>query len=80
MAKVKIYTTRGINGQEIEIPMGTTTWGQLKGVLDKNNVAYSDMKALISGTNQVLTNDDDIIPAVDFSLFFVQEKTKSGLN
>jgi hypothetical protein len=80
MAKVKIYTTRGINGQEIEIPMGTTTWGQLKIVLDQNNVEYDDMKALISGTNQILINDNDIIPALDFSLFFVQEKTKSGNN
>ena len=78
MTKVTIQSSIGSNGMIIELPLGTGTWGQLKTILTQKGVQHEEMKALIGGQRQALESDDDLIPAIDFTLFLVPMKTKSG--
>ena len=77
--KVKIISTIGINKKVIDINADVTNWKKLKEVLDINSIPYKDMDVIIGETKTSLQLDEALIPSIDFILFIVPQKVKSGV-
>ena len=77
---VKIFTTRGRNGDVISIPAGINNWNDLNTFLLSQDIDTTDMKpiAQVPGGSQDVLNSTSPIPLTDFSLFLTPIKTKSG--
>lgn len=77
--KIKVYSTRGQSG--IEIETNVTTLGELSGVLNAHDyeLDLSRMKAVVGQTKATLESNDSVLPEGDFTLFLMPTKTKSGV-
>ena len=75
MRKIKIYSTVGVSGT---IETDVRTLGELKPILRQREINYNDMKMLVGETRNELSVDEAVLPEVDFKLYLMPEKTKSG--
>lgn len=76
MSKVLIYSTSGRSGFEFETT--ATTWEELQRDLSTNQVSYDGMKAVLGESRLTLESPKAQIPQLDFTLFLMPIKTKSG--
>ena len=75
MRKIKIYSTVGASGT---IETDVRTLGELKPILRQREINYDGMKMLVGETRNELSVDEAVLPEVDFKLYLMPEKTKSG--
>lgn len=75
MRKIKIYSTVGASGT---IETDVRTLGELKPILRQREINYYGMKMLVGETRNELSVDEAVLPEVDFKLYLMPEKTKSG--
>lgn len=75
MRKIKIYSTVGVSGT---IETDVRTLGELKPILRQREINYDGMKMLVGETRNELSVDEAVLPEVDFKLYLMPEKTKSG--
>ena len=75
MRKIKIYSTVGVSGT---IETDVRTLGELKPILRQREINYNDMKMLVGETRNELSVNEAVLPEVDFKLYLMPEKTKSG--
>ena len=75
MRKIKIYSTVGVSGT---IETDVRTLGELKPILRQREINYNGMKMLVGETRNELSVDEAVLPEVDFKLYLMPEKTKSG--
>jgi hypothetical protein len=75
MRSIKIYSTVGVSGT---IETNVTTLGELKPLLRAREIDYSGMKMLVGETRNELNVDEAVLPAGDFKLYLMPQKTKSG--
>lgn len=74
---VKIYTTTGIKG--LEINTNAKNYGELKPQLYQNGIAIENADVVVAGSNISLIVDSAIIPSEDFILYInPHAKIKSG--
>ena len=76
--KIKVYSTRGQSGIEIETDV--TSLGELSGVLNSHDyeLDLENMKAIVGQTKATLESFDSVLPEGNFTLFLMPTKTKSG--
>lgn len=75
MRKIKIYSTVGASGT---IETDVRTLGELKPILRQREINYDGMKLLVGETRNELSVDEAVLPEIDFKLYLMPEKTKSG--
>lgn len=75
MRTIKIYSTVGLPG---EIVTNVTTLRELKPLLAGRGIDYSGMKLVVGETRNELSIDEAELPAGDFKLYLMPQKTKSG--
>ena len=61
-----------------EFSTSVSTWGELKTLLDQENIAYSGMKVIVGETKNTIETDEAVLPAGDFTLYFMVKKSKAG--
>lgn len=77
MRTIKVFSTR--NGSTTPIQTDVTTFGELKTVLDDNDIEFNNsLKAIESVNNTSLELDNSALPEGDFILGLFPKKTKAG--
>ena len=75
MRQIKIYSTVGISAT---ITTNVTTLGELLPLMMEQNVNTSGVKMMIGETRNEISHNEAVLPAGDFRLYLMPEKTKSG--
>lgn len=76
MGKVTVYNQVGQSKREVEF--SGSNWGELQELLDRENVPYVNMKAVIGSSQLTLESKLANVPSEDWVLFLVPHKVKSG--
>lgn len=74
--QVTLYNTVGQNKKIIDSE--ASCWKELKTELSNLNISFSNMRAIVGGSNVTLESPNAILPETDFLLFLFPVKVKSG--
>lgn len=76
MREIRIFSTK----VKKKLQSDVSTWGELKRLLNVNDISYNGMTAALSGSKVSLEHNDAVLPTDNFVLYLMPSKVKSGIN
>jgi hypothetical protein len=76
MREIRIFSTK----VKKKLQSDVSSWGELKTLLNVNDIRYTGMNAALSGSKVSLQHNDAILPTENFVLYLMPNKVKSGIN
>lgn len=75
MRTIKVYSTVGVS-EEVVTNVGTLR--ELKPILVSKGIDIAGMKLVVGETRNELSIDEAVLPSIDFKLYLMPQRTKSG--